>query len=73
MPVAETKPSTAARPCSWVSRSRLPSVQPGCARAVRATGSTQTPFISDRSIITPPSQTASPAMLWPPPRTEIRN
>ncbi len=73
MPVAETKPSTAARPCSWVSRSTSASVQPAWARAVRAFGSTQTPRISDRSIISPPSQTASPAMLWPPPRTESRN
>ena len=73
MPVAETKPSTAARPCSWVSRSTSPSVQPACARAVRAVGSTHTPRISDRSIIRPPSQTARPAMLWPPPRTERRS
>jgi hypothetical protein len=30
------------------------------------------PFMGDRSIIKPPSQTAFPAKLWPPPRTEIR-
>ena len=29
------------------------------------------PFISERSIISPPSVTALPATLWPPPRTEI--
>ena len=73
MPVAETKPSTAASPCSCVSRSTSPSVQPACARAVRCTGSTHTPLISDMSIIRPPSQTASPAMLWPPPRTDTRS
>ncbi len=73
MPVAETKPSTAARPCSWVSRSTSASVQPPWARAVRPFTSTETPRISDRSSITPPSLTARPAMLWPPPRTDSRN
>ena len=36
---------------------------------VCAAASTRTDFISDRSISRPPSQTALPAMLWPPPRT----
>ena len=71
MPVAEMKPITVANPWSWVSRSRSPRVQPACARAVRRTGSTHTPRSSDRSIIRPPSHTARPAMLWPPPRTEV--
>ena len=34
--------------------------------------STHTPRISDMSSIRPPSQTARPAMLWPPPLTEQR-
>jgi hypothetical protein len=38
---------------------------------VRAAGSTETAFISERSIITPSSQTAWPATAWPPPRTEM--
>ena len=42
------------------------------ARASRSprSGSTAIAFISARSIITPPSVTARPATLWPPPRTE---
>ena len=36
-------------------------------------GSTRTDFIGDRSIIRPPSHTALPAMLWPPPRTATRS
>jgi hypothetical protein len=36
---------------------------------MRFTGSTLTLLIGDRSIISPPSQTALPVMLWPPPRT----
>ena len=47
-------------------------VAPPCARAVSAFGSTITARMSDRSIINPPSATACPAMLWPPPRTLIR-
>ena len=35
MPVVDTKPSTAARPCSCVSRSTSPSRQPAWARAIR--------------------------------------
>ena len=37
------------------------------ARHAFAPGSTHTPRISDMSSISPPSQTARPAMLWPPP------
>ena len=44
---------------------------PGCARTVRAAGSTRMPFINDRSIISLPSHTAVPATLWPPPRTDV--
>ena len=67
MPVSETKPSTVARPCSWVSRSTSPSRQPPCACAIRLLGSTHTPRISDMSSISAPSAVASPAMLCPPP------
>jgi hypothetical protein len=35
-----------------------------------ASRSTRTAFLSDRSIISPPSTTAWPATAWPPPRTE---
>ena len=41
-------------------------------RAVRLCGSTRTDFMFDRSIMTPPSQTALPAMLCPTPRTDAR-
>ena len=44
--------------------------RPPAARATRAAGSTDTAFMSERSIITPSSQTAWPATEWPPPRTE---
>ena len=70
MPVVETTPPVLARPKAWVSRLYSPQVRPASARAVRPTGSTRTLFIGDRSIISPPSQTALPVMLWPPPLTE---
>ena len=38
----------------------------------RASGSTWMPFISQRSITIPPSQTERPGKLWPPPRTATR-
>jgi hypothetical protein len=44
-------------------------VTPPPARTVCAPGSTRTSLISERSITSPPSQTALPATLWPPPRT----
>jgi hypothetical protein len=40
---------------------------------VLADGSTRTPFIGERSIMTPSSQTPFPATLWPPPRTATRS
>ena len=69
MPVVELMPSGVARPNACASRSNSPSVAPGSTRAVRAAASTRTDFISDRSSIRPPSHTALPAMLCPPPRT----
>ena len=62
----DTNPSTAARPCSCVSRSTSPSRQPAWA-ARCALGVDPDPRISERSSISAPSATASPAMLWPPP------
>jgi hypothetical protein len=47
----------------------LPQSSPGCALATRARGSTHIPFIAERSMTIPPSQTAVQATLWPPPRT----
>jgi len=38
-------------------------VRPGSARAVRLAGSTCMPFMADRSMTNPPSQTALPAIL----------
>jgi hypothetical protein len=38
--------------------------------AVALPGSTRTERRVERSIMTPPSDTALPATLWPPPRTE---
>ncbi len=69
-PVVELMPSGVARPCAWAAASKSPRVQPGSTLARRAAGSTWTRFIGDRSIISPPSHTALPAMLWPPPRIE---
>ena len=70
MPVLEIAPPVTASPCAPVaSLSSLQSTPPP-AVAVPRSGSTAIAFISARSIITPPSVTARPATLWPPPRTE---
>ncbi len=63
MPVVETTPPVVARPWSWVSRLNSPHVTPPCARTVRRVGSTQTPFMSERSSNNPPSQTDFSATL----------
>jgi len=62
-------PDTAARPNAWVSWSTSARRSPGCAISLRPAGSTRMPFISCRSITSPPSHRALPATLWPPPRT----
>ena len=72
-PVVELMPVGVARPNFCASLSKSASVAPGSTRAVREAGSTWTDFISERSISRPPSQTALPAMLWPPPRTASRS
>jgi hypothetical protein len=46
-------------------------VQPAPTRAVRASGSTSTPFIGRTSITIPPSHSDMPATEWPPARTAI--
>src|SRR5215472_4559823 len=56
-----------ARPKACVSRSNSPRVNPGSARTVFFAGLTRMPFISERSIMRPLSQTDFPATLWPPP------
>jgi hypothetical protein len=72
MPVVETVPTGVARPKACVSRSNSPPSTPGSARTVRAMGSTRMLFMRDKSSIRPPSQTALPAILCPPPRIETR-
>ena len=69
IPVVELIPVGVTSPKACVSRSSSPRVTPGSTRAVRAMASTLTDFIRLKSIMTPPSHTALPAMLWPPPRT----
>ena len=68
-PVVELMPSGVTSPNSCASLSKSASVAPGSTRAVADAGSIRTDRIRDRSIRRPPSQTALPAMLWPPPRT----
>ena len=70
MPVVETAPPVTARP--WAPAAALSSfhVAPPCAVTVARSGSTTMPRMSARLIITPPSVTARPATLWPPPRTD---
>src|SRR5215475_2029050 len=70
IPVVETRPPVVARPKACVSRSNSPQVTPASAWTALPCRSTRTLFIGDRSIIRPPSQTALPETLWPPPRTD---
>src|SRR5215207_7067789 len=65
-------PVVTASPSRCVSRSSSPRSTPACTRAVRASRSTLFPFIRDRSITMPPSQTEKPGKLCPPPRTATR-
>src|SRR5204863_522167 len=69
MPVSDTVPPLVARPKACVSWSKSIHLTPGSARARRAAGSTRMPFIVERSMSSPPSQTLWPGMLWPPPQT----
>jgi hypothetical protein len=69
-PVWLMTPPVVASPCGAVARSKSDQSAPPATRAARLWGSTRTDLISERSIITPLSQTESPATEWPPPRTE---
>ena len=68
-PVVELMPTGVARPWAWVASSKSASVAPPSTVARRRSGSTRTAFIRERSITSPPSHVALPAMLCPPPRT----
>ena len=70
-PVWETLPAVVVSPCSIAARSSAPSSAPPCTHARRRSGSTRTPPIGRRSIISPPSGTHSPSTLCPPQRTPI--
>ena len=65
-PVCPTLPAVVARPWCSAARSRLRSSEPPWTCARRRSGSIRTTFIGLRSIISPPSGTDSPTMLWPP-------
>ena len=68
-PVEPTTPPGVTRPNACVAgRSRARS-RPLARNAIRASGSTDTPRMPERSITRPSSQTQCPAGLWPPPRT----
>jgi hypothetical protein len=69
IPVVELIPVGSASANACVSLSTSARVAPGPTDAVWVGGSTLTIFIGLRSINRPPSPTALPAMLWPPPRT----
>ena len=70
IPVVETTPPVVASPWAWVASLNSAQVAPPPARTVAPGASTSMPFIGCRSIIRPPSVTARPATLWPPPRTD---
>ena len=72
-PVCDTVPVVVTRPNGSVSRSRSPRSAPPPTRASRSVGSTRTPRIKDRSIMSPSSHTDWPERLWPPPRTATSN
>ena len=69
MPVVELMPTGVARPWAWVAASRSASVAPPSMETRRRAGSTRAAFIFDRSITSPSSHKALPAMWCPPPRT----
>ena len=69
IPVVEMIPPGAARPKAWVAWSRSPQVHPPSARRSGLSGSTRIPFMEERSMTRPSSQTALPVTLWLPPRT----
>ena len=64
-----TMPDGTASPNACVSRSSSPRSTPAWTRAVRRSGSTRTPFIGERSIISASSATERPGKECPPLRT----
>src|SRR5215472_3918678 len=68
-PTSESVPPGTAKPEVWVARSSSPHNTPAWARTVLPRTSISIAFINDRSMTSPPSQTAVPAQLCPPLRT----
>ena len=68
MPVVEMMPAGYGQPKGMGGVVNVALVQPAPTRAVRAAGSTRTPFIADRSMTRPSLTLPSPGPLWPPPR-----
>ena len=64
-PVVEMKPLGVASPKGCVAWSTSPQVQPPSTRTVRAGRSTRMPFMRERSITSPPSQTPRPGAVVP--------
>src|SRR5215216_1097885 len=62
-------PVGTASPKAWVAWSTSAQVAPPSTRTVRASGSTRTLRIPERSITSPSSATPKPPPLCPPPRT----
>src|SRR5262249_47174613 len=69
MPVLLIRPPVVARPKASASWSRSRHSVPPSARRLCRFGSTRTLRIRERLSVNPPSQTALPETLWPPPRT----
>ena len=69
IPVVVTRPPGEASPYACVSLSYSPHSAPAFARATRCSGSTRTPFMSERSIRSPSLHALLPATLCPPQRT----
>ena len=65
-PVWEIRPPVLASPCACVAASKSAHVAPACTRAVRASGSTTTSRIRERSSMIPSSHELRPARLCPP-------
>ncbi len=62
-PVEPTTPPGVTRPNAWVALSKSSQVAPPWERATRASPSTSTRRIIDRSMTSPPSRTQCPAGL----------
>ena len=69
MPTEWVSPVESARPWACAGPARSPEVAPGWTRAIRASGSMLTRFMSERSTTMAPSITLRWARLWPPLRT----